>query len=217
VILLDQKQRQDIGLVRHGDMGAGSKFIQRKVEDFLKSFNKKTYYHGTKSDIKEFDERSFFTDDPEEASMYSTGEAFARDADLKGARVYPVKIKTDNIFDVENKEHQELINEIANEMGYPNVSDDIETSIFGIGSADLEAPDELQNLLEMAGFDGVKERFPSDTGGVIENIVLFNPAGKVRSVNAKFDPSKSSSGDILASIGGGSVALGALSGLEEGT
>ena len=200
-------------------MTALSKFLRQNkqnVKNFMKSFDEKTYYHGTKEDIDEFVDRSFFTDDPEEAGMYSTGEAFARDADLKGARIYPVKIKTDNIFDVDNKEHHKIINETANEMGYPNISGDIETSIFGLDSAHLDTPDELEELLKMAGFDGVKDRFPSDTGGVIENIVLFNPAGKVRSVNAKFDPKKSGSGNIMANVAG-ATTIGALSGLEEGT
>ena len=70
---------------------------KENIKNFMKGFDKKTYYHGTTEDIQEFDNRSFFTDDPEEASMYATGEAFARDIDvegaLTGARVYPVNLK----------------------------------------------------------------------------------------------------------------------------
>lgn len=203
-------------------MTALSKLLRQNkenIKNYMKGFDKKTYYHGTTEDIQEFDNRSFFTDDPEEASMYATGEAFARDIDvegaLEGARVYPVKLKTDFIFDVDNKEHKEIIDELGAEMGYPNASADIETTIFGVGSDNVDA-DELQELLELAGFNGVKDRFAASEGGVIENVVLFNPDGKVRSVNAKFDPQQSGSGNIMANVAG-ATTLGALSGLEDGT
>jgi hypothetical protein len=206
-------------------MAAKSKLIMGAVDalgnkigalgDYLKEFDPKIYYHGTKeTDIKEFEPRSFFTDDPEDANLYSTGEGFALDPDYNQATVYPVKIKTDEIYDMDNPEHVKMVNEFSEKIGMTGISDDIETSMFSLDGAYRETPDDVQEILETLGFKGVKESFKSDTGELINNIVIFSPDGMVRSVFAKFDPSKRKSGNILASVpaAGALGALGAMDG-----
>jgi len=132
---------------------------------------------------------------------------------LSGSQIYPVKIKTDNIFDYDNvRDFEKLESKIL-----ANFSDESEEFdlVSRVGTGDwsvLERP-VIQDTLKKLGFSGYKTSEPGTIG-------LFNSdKGDVRSLYAKFDPKEAKSGEILASIVPyASVGtIGALSGLDEGT
>ena len=132
---------------------------------------------------------------------------------LAGSRTYPVKIKTDKLFDFEDDfDFDRLEDRIS--AKYSDESD--EYKLLGrVQSGDwavLERP-EMQKELKELGFRGYR----TDEAGTVG---LFYPdEGDVRSLYAKFDPKQEKSGEILASIVPyASVGtIGALSGLDEGT
>ena len=132
---------------------------------------------------------------------------------LSGSQIYPVKIKTDNIFDYDNvRDFEKLESKIL-----ANFSDESEEFdlVSRVGTGDwsvLERP-VIQDTLKKLGFSGYKTSEPGTIG-------LFNSdKGDVRSLYAKFDPKEAKSGEILASIVPyASVGtIGALAGLDEGT
>ena len=132
---------------------------------------------------------------------------------LSGSQIYPVKIKTENIFDYDNvRDFEKLESKIL-----ANFSDESEEFdlVSRVGTGDwsvLERP-VIQDTLKKLGFSGYKTSEPGTIG-------LFNSdKGDVRSLYAKFDPKEAKSGEILASIVPyASVGtIGALAGLDEGT
>lgn len=132
------------------------------------------------------------------------------------ARIYPVKLKLDNIYDYNNPEHRKRLEDAlgttmdeGGEMGYQLKTGDPFV---------LQQP-EISGVIKELGFRGYltneTSRFRQRTVG------LFYPEeGDVRSVFAQFDPEKSDKGNIYASIippATTAVGLGALAGLDEGT
>ena len=107
--------------------------------------------------------------------------------------VYPVKIKTNNLFDFENTEQ---VDDLISSFGKYWDREFGENTEYLIREGDwstLEIP-EIQSSLKDLGFRGYKTNEPGTVG-------LFYPdQGDVRSINAKFDPAKAKSGNILASV-----------------
>ena len=68
--------------------------------------------------------------------------------------------------------------------------------------------EEIQEVLKEAGFRGYRTNEPGTVG------LFYSDKGDVRSIFAKFDPSKSKKGEILASVpvAGALGALGAVDG-----
>jgi len=132
---------------------------------------------------------------------------------LSGSQIYPVKIKTDKLFDFEDDfDFDRLEDRIS--AKYSDESDEykllnrVQSGEWSI----LERP-QIQKELKELGFTGYRTSEPGTVG-------LFYPdKGDVRSLYAKFDPKQEKSGEILASIVPyASVGtIGALSGLDEGT
>lgn len=132
---------------------------------------------------------------------------------LSGSRIYPVKIKTDKLFDYEDDfDFDRLEDKIS--AKYSDDSDEyrllgrVQSGDWGV----LERP-ELQKELKELGFRGYRTNEPG-------TVALFYPdEGDVRSLFAKFDPKDEKKGEILATIVPyASVAtFGSLAGLEEGT
>ena len=135
---------------------------------------------------------------------------------LPSARIYPVKLKMDNIYDYNNPEHRKRLEdalgttmEEGGEMGYQLQS----------GDAFVLQQPEISGVIKELGFRGYltneTSRFRQKTVG------LFYPEeGDVRSVFAQFDPKKAEDGNIYASIippVTTAVGVGALAGLEEST
>jgi hypothetical protein len=127
------------------------------------------------------------------------------------ATTYPVKIKTDKIFDYNDENAvDDLIDSFGKYMGR-EFGDNAESLLRSGDWSILEMP-ALQEALKDAGYRGYKTSEPGTVG-------LFYPdKGDVRSIFAKFDPAKSESGEILASvpaIATGLAGYGALSNVVE--
>ena len=204
-------------------MPALSKIAKEGVEsltDFLSSFAKKqkaagfgdkTYYHGSvRPDIEKFDPKSppsivddpnqsasrgvtYFTTDPKYADEILAYQSVGGKYDT-GSTVYPVKLKGENwIFDFDDKH---AVDELVDSFGKywdRQFGDSTEALIRKGDWSTLEIP-EIQDALKDAGYTGYKTNEPGTVG-------LFYPdQGDVRSINAKFDPAKAKSGNILASV-----------------
>ena len=224
-------------------MGAKSKLIMGAVDalgnkigalgDYLKEFDPKTYYHYSPDpDITKFDPKTindpfgefgggadyvppgrgatYFTSDPkysnkvmEDIHEIGEGKNFS-DYDWEeiigneqAPTIYPVKIKTKDIFDFENPEHLKRLADDPDDIG-----DDILE-----GSYKTFEDEEIQEILKEAGFRGYRTNEPGTVG------LFYSDKGDVRSIFAKFDPSKSKKGEILAAVPAGTLgALGAMDG-----
>ena len=222
-------------------MGAKSKLIMGAVDalgnkigalgDYLKEFDPKTYYHYSPDpDITKFDPKTindpfgefgggadyvppgrgatYFTSDPkysnkvmEDIHEIGEGKNFS-DYDWEeiigneqAPTIYPVKIKTKDIFDFENPEHLKRLADDPDDIG-----DDILE-----GSYKTFEDEEIQEILKEAGFRGYRTNEPGTVG------LFYSDKGDVRSIFAKFDPSKSKKGEILAAVPVGTLgALGAM-------
>ena len=131
--------------------------------------------------------------EPDIANFFAERE---KSNNLSAGAVYPVKLRIENpkIFD----RYEDFEDEMRewSEMAEDN----------GIDVTSQAFVKDLQNQ----GHDGIMiERSDTDTGEVRSDYVPFN-ANQIRSIFAKFDPSKKDSGNISASIAGGAVGLGAL-------
>jgi len=132
---------------------------------------------------------------------------------LSGSRIYPVKIKTDKLFDYEDdfdfdKLEEKILAKFSDESDEYKLLNRVQSGEWSI----LERP-QIQKELKELGFTGYRT---SEAG----TVGLFNPdKGDVRSLYAKFDPKEAKSGEILANIVPyASVGtIGALAGLDEGT
>ena len=199
-----------------------------------KGFDPKTFYHGSpEKNIMEFvpqasdrsvfggyrearkgDPTTFFSESP----RYTQGFALKGGTSVKdeSARIYPVKLKLDNVYDYNNAEHRKRLEEAlgttmdeGGEMGYQLKSGDPFV---------LQQP-EISGVIKELGFRGYLTNETSRFGE--KTVGLFYPEkGDVRSVFAQFDPKKADEGNIYASLIPPlttAVGVGALSGLEEGT
>ena len=201
--------------------------------DYLKEFDPRTFYHySPEPDITKFDPKTindpfgefgggadyvppgrgatYFTSDPkysnkvmEDIHEIGEGKDFS-DYDWEeiigneqAPTIYPVKIKTKDIFDFENPEH---LKRLADDP------DDIGDDILEGGYKTFE-DEEIQEILKEAGFRGYRTNEPGTVG------LFYSDKGDVRSIFAKFDPSKSKKGEILAAVPAGTLgALGAMDG-----
>ena len=200
--------------------------------DYLKEFDPRTFYHYSPDpDITKFDPKTindpfgefgggadyvppgrgatYFTSDPkysnkvmEDIHEIGEGKNFS-DYDWEeiigneqAPTIYPVKIKTKDIFDFENPEHLKRLADDPDDIG-----DDILE-----GSYKTFEDEEIQEILKEAGFRGYRTNEPGTVG------LFYSDKGDVRSIFAKFDPSKSKKGEILAAVPVG--ALGALGATE---
>jgi hypothetical protein len=239
----DQKQRHDIGRARRGDMPVLRTIAKKGIQsatDFLKSFGDKVYYHGSVApDIKKFDPNALPSslerdmDDPRGATYFTTDPGFA-DRILRhqgvynpdyssgmkyetGSTVYPVKLKMDHMFDPKNTEDLEELRQAYGPKYYDReigFTHDYENQTLGDINLEswmtLEMPN-VQEALKDAGFRGY---LVGDEPGTVG---LFYPdEGDVRSIFAKYNPTKSKAGEILASVPAAAVAgYGALDMLGE--
>ena len=126
------------------------------------------------------------------------------------------KTRVADVFDYENPDH---ITKLEDRILGVFSDDSSEFEMIGdvkVGNwQQLEEPN-IQDALKKLGFSGYRTNEAGTIG-------LFNSdKGDVRSLYAKFDPKQEKSGEILATVTplvttGTIGALGALSGLEEGT
>ncbi len=219
-------------IIAKGGGDAIRKILPKTSRDYYDQFDPQTYYHATMEDINIFDPRKINQMDlynenpkPRGATYFSSSPKYVNEYldeyfDITnpnqyetGARIYPVKIKTKDLFDYQNEDHKkklknQLIEDFSEESQAINIFEDAkEGNWFALENKDI------QETLKKLGFNGYKSNEPGTVG-------LFNSdKGDVRSVFAKFDPKQEKSGDIIASlVPYASVAtFGALSGLEDST
>ena len=166
----------------------------------IKEFLDKSEQEGDTPSIQ--DVGTFFSEDPDVANL------FAGD-DLPTSQVYPVKLRLENpkeyfSYDDFEEDFENFMTEQI-QSGKKFMTDDIGSKGF-------------REKLQSEGHDGILiARSTTDTGRPRQDYVVFDPKN-IRSQFAKFDPTKADSRDILAGVGYTAFgALGALSGLEEGT
>ena len=132
---------------------------------------------------------------------------------LSGSQIYPVKIKTDKIFDFDNeKDMDRLLDRYISIYSDEDPQIDLVKSV-GVGNwTALETP-RIQEILKRLGYRGYKTNERGTIG-------LFYPdEGDVRGLYAKFNPKDEKKGEILATVVPyASVGtIGALAGVDEGT
>ena len=179
----------------------GRRFLVEDEGAPIKEFLDKSEYEGDTPSIQ--DVGIYFSEDPDVASY------FAGDGEYPSAQVYPVKLKLENpkeYFSYSDFE-EDFENFMTEQLqsGKKFMTDDIGSKGF-------------REKLQSEGHDGILiSRSTTDTGRPRQGYVVFDPKN-IRSIFAKFDPSKKESKDILAGAGFTAFGtLGALSGLEEGT
>ncbi len=210
-----------------------------------KGFDSKTFYHGSpEKNIMEFvpqasdrsvfggyrearkgDPTTFFSESPRYTQGFATRDGMLAKRDAEGkmyeyprpdARIYPVKLKLDNVYDYNNAEHRKRLEEAlgttmeeGGEMGYN----------LKIGDPFVLQQPEISGVIKELGFRGYLTNETSRFGE--KTVGLFYPEkGDVRSVFAQFDPKKADEGNIYASIippVTTAVGVGALAGLEDAT
>ena len=202
--------------------------LEALTDAYKRTFDPQTYYHGSRSvDIEEFDPQAQ-AKTPDEvgampegsrgATFFTSKPKFIDDIlglDISevigGEVIYPVKIKTDKVFDYENAEHRKLLIDRLNfdENNLPRTwsEDQARQNLWAIGSmheglwSTFEIPHVAEEIKKL-GFRGYKTSEPGTVG------LYYPEKGDVRSVFAKFDPRQSESGNILASIPAAALATG---------
>ena len=202
-----------------------------------KGFDTSTFYHGSpEKNIREFVPQSsdrsafggyrekrvgepttFFTESPgyvetfaKKGGMPINRGGYMVYMPLESSRIYPVKIKLNDVYNYKNPQHQEMLEKQLGE----NLDMDVK-----IGDPFMLQDPKISKAIKDLGFSGFltneTARFGQRTVG------LFNPdKGDVRSVFAQFDPKKADEGNIYASIippMATAVGVGALAGLEDST
>ena len=210
-----------------------------------KGFDPSTFYHGSpRRNIMEFIPHSinrnpfverkggepvtFFSESPEYVEGFALKEGTpVRDErgiiqyylPTETSRIYPVKLKLENVFDYNNPEHVELLKEqmYGNKYDDLSSSEKIEFEEVASGFAFPLQTQKFSKTIKDLGFKGFLTNETDQFGK--RTVALFEPRkGNVRSIFAKFDPEQSESGNIYASVGGGAfLGLGALEGLEDET
>ena len=125
------------------------------------------------------------------------------DEDEISPTIYPVKIKTKDLFDFQNQEQvDDLINDLPPDPDLTRVGGVMNLWLRS-GSWRFFENENIRKILKDKGYRGYKTNEPG-------TVALFNPdKGDVRSIFAKFDPAKLKSGNILASVpAAGLMALG---------
>jgi hypothetical protein len=183
-----------------------------------------TVYHGSPNNtIKEFIPSKegmsgpgvYTTTDPELASKYSTGEFSGKPKNLKDAApsVYPLKVRG-KLFDRENAQDVWDVLRQKNpnlpELDFSGEwwKDRVKLENYNREIKNLNYPEDIQDSKIYTGF---KEK---DAFGQGNNVVVFDPKN-LRSPFAKFDPSMSESGDILAGLAGVGLLGGAAASSDE--
>jgi hypothetical protein len=175
-----------------------------------------TYYHGTRGgDIKAFDPNKTDSAKGQIAGFFSKNSDFANDYATQatsksgGANVVPVHLNVKKTFDYANPDDLDnLFDKLSSKQMKEILSthkitvDDLEKGLEKGDWSYLENP-QIIDTIKKLGYDSVHVQ---ENG--VKNIAVFNPEN-IRSKFAQFDPSKASSGNISAAVGGVSAAGGA--------
>ena len=143
------------------------------VENLLGGDKPQRFYHGTRSDFKEFNPEAEFTfvaDDPETAAYYAGASKSTRDLSIDiGSNIRPVYLKDVNFFDVDNPKHIKMLKESefykSNKKNldlfgeYDSLSGDPKNQNNFINSVEAGNYDTIENSglikwIKSKGFDG---------------------------------------------------------------
>jgi len=160
---------------------------------------------------------TFFTESPTYTKVFAKRGGMPIDRGgimdympLESSRIYPVKLKMDNVYDYNNPEHRVMLSD--------EIGESLENDVLTGNAFEFQTP-KISGAIKKLGFRGY---LTNETARFGERTVgLFYPEkGDVRSVFAQFDPKKAEDGNIYASIippVTTAVGVGALAGLEEST
>ena len=223
--------------------GILKKLVEPAIEgatDFLKSFSDKTLLSEKELIEKGFDPSTFYHGSPrknimefiphsknrnpyiekqggEPVTFFTENLAYTEEFAGHEGKIYPVKLKLENVFDYKNPDHVKKITEklgVAETRMPMGSSNNINFDIK-IGDPFAMQIPTVSKAIKDSGFNGYltneTDRFGQRTVG------LFEPGkGNVRSIFAKFDPKESKSGNILAAVPV-AASVGALNMLPEET
>ena len=160
---------------------------------------------------------TFFTESPTYTKVFAKRGGMPIDRGgimdympLESSRIYPVKLKMDNVYDYNNPEHRVMLSD--------EIGESLENDVLTGNAFEFQTP-KISGAIKKLGFRGY---LTNETARFGERTVgLFYPEkGDVRSVFAQFDPKKAEDGNIYASLippVTTAVGVGALAGLEEST
>lgn len=77
----------------------------------------------------------------------------------------------------------------------------------GLDIPDFKSNAEIRNWLENQGYGSII--YKNEAEGVGDSVIMLNPSN-IRSINAAFDPAKKESSNLMASVAGGAVGVGAM-------
>ena len=138
--------------------------------------------------------------------------------DASGTSVMPVRTTANNPFNPTKDESTliELLEKLGKDPSGTTLSmGRTDLDVYKTGNYLLYETPEVVEFLKGKGFDSMLLAENGVTGGGITTLAVFDPK-TIRSANAAFDPSKRSSGNIMAGIAGAGVVGGsALSGQQQ--
>jgi hypothetical protein len=209
---------------------------------YIESFDTKVFYHASpETEIKEFDPTmpygmGLFPDESGAPEFASRGATFFSErmpsqkavlysdggigvgggsTQVPAQVVYPVKIRTKNLFDYSDPDQMKKLLRKINEL-HPSLFVDMykpdnklhRDGLIGGDWDQYELPI-VQKALKDLGYRGYRT---NEEG----TVALFHPdKGDVRSVFAKFDPSAATHSTILKAVPPAAIATGALSQLVD--
>jgi hypothetical protein len=188
----------------------------KNIDEFVPQASDRTVFGGFR-DKRVGEPVTFFSQDPRYVEGFALkGGMPVNKGGLtyymphESSRIYPVKIKMNNVYDYKNPQHQEMLEQQLGESLDMDVK---------IGDAFVLQDPKISKAIKDLGFEGFLTNETARFGN--KTVGLFYPEkGNVRSVFAQFDPEKSDKGNIYASIippMATAVGVGALAGLEEST
>ena len=188
----------------------------KNIDEFVPQSSDRTVFGGFR-DRRVGEPVTFFSQDPRYVEGFALkGGMPVNKGGLtyymphESSRIYPVKIKMNNVYDYKNPQHQEMLEQQLGESLDMDVK---------IGDAFFLQDPKISKAIKDLGFEGFLTNETARFGN--KTVGLFYPEkGNVRSVFAQFDPEKSDKGNIYASIippVTTAVGVGALAGLEDST
>ena len=175
-------------IIAKGGGDAIRKILPKTSRDYYDQFDPQTYYHATMEDIDVFNPNRGFEDDGTSrgATYFSSSPEYVNSYldeffDITnpnqyetGARIYPVKIKTKDLFDYQNKDHKnklknQLIEDFSEESQAMNVFEEVKEGYW----VDLENKDDVRSLY--AKFDPKQAK----SGEILASIVPYASVGTI--------------------------------------
>jgi hypothetical protein len=159
---------------------------QENLQQFLEpSQVTERLYHGTGSDISEFNPNTFFSDDPKIAGMYAKSQHRAREG--VGPNIVPVNVQLKNpfIFDENDARRNGL------SLG----------KVIAPNAPTSKRHEEALKILQEQGHDGVIFKNFDDIGGRQNQYIVFDPSNVKSAIGNQgtFDPNEP---DITKAHGG---------------